>query len=76
MDVDVYDPWADGAEVEHEYGIHIVNGGRTPNLEDYSAVILAVAHKEFRDWKIAKSENQVVFDVKAILEKELVDARL
>jgi UDP-N-acetyl-D-galactosamine dehydrogenase len=76
MDVDVYDPWADGTEVEHEYGIHIVNGGRTPNLEDYSAVILAVAHKEFRDWKIAKSENQVVFDVKAILNKELVDARL
>jgi UDP-N-acetyl-D-glucosamine/UDP-N-acetyl-D-galactosamine dehydrogenase len=29
MDVDVYDPWADAAEVEHEYGIHIVNGGRT-----------------------------------------------
>lgn len=76
MDVDVYDPWADAAEVEHEYGIHIVNGGRTPNLEDYSAVILAVAHKEFRDWKIAKSSNQVVFDVKAILNKELVDARL
>lgn len=76
MDVDVYDPWADAAEVEHEYGIHIVNGGRTPNLEDYSAVILAVAHKEFRDWKIAKSSNQVVFDVKAILGKELVDARL
>jgi UDP-N-acetyl-D-galactosamine dehydrogenase len=76
MDVDVYDPWADAAEVEHEYGIHIVNGGRTPNLEDYSAVILAVAHKEFRDWKIAKSPNQVVFDVKAILNKELVDARL
>lgn len=76
MEVDVYDPWADAAEVEHEYGIHIVNGGRTPNLDDYSAVILAVAHKEFRDWKIAKSSNQVVFDVKAILEKELVDARL
>ncbi|EMS32410.1 UDP-glucose dehydrogenase [Mariniradius saccharolyticus AK6] len=76
MDVDVYDPWADAAEVEHEYGIHIINGGRKPNLEDYSAVILAVAHREFRDWKIAKSANQVVFDVKAILEKELVDARL
>jgi UDP-N-acetyl-D-glucosamine/UDP-N-acetyl-D-galactosamine dehydrogenase len=76
MDVDVYDPWADAAEVEHEYGIQIVNGGRTPNLDDYSAVILAVAHKEFRDWKIAKSSNQVVFDVKAILNKELVDARL
>jgi UDP-N-acetyl-D-galactosamine dehydrogenase len=76
MEVDVYDPWADAAEVEHEYGIHIINGGRKPNLEDYSAVILAVAHKEFRDWKIAKSSNQVVFDVKAILNKELVDARL
>jgi UDP-N-acetyl-D-glucosamine/UDP-N-acetyl-D-galactosamine dehydrogenase len=76
MDVDVYDPWADAAEVEHEYGIHIINGGRKPNLADYSAVILAVAHKEFKDWKIEKSTNQVVFDVKAVLNKERVDARL
>mgnify|MGYP005811133417 CR=1 FL=1 len=76
MDVDVFDPWADAVEVEHEYGIHIINGGRKPNLEDYSAIVLAVAHKEFKDWKIAKSANQVVFDVKGVVPKEKVDARL
>lgn len=76
MDVDVYDPWADAAEVKHEYSIDIINGGAKPNLEDYSAIILAVAHKEFKSWQIQKSDNQVVFDVKSVLDKEKVDARL
>ena len=76
MDVCVYDPWADAAEVKHEYGIEIINGGAKPVLEDYAAIILAVAHQEFKSWPIQKSENQVVFDVKSVLEKEKVDARL
>lgn len=76
MDVDVYDPWADPAEVMHEYGIEIINGKTRENLDQYSAVILAVAHKEFKDWELRKSENQVVFDVKGIIEKSLVDSRL
>jgi UDP-N-acetyl-D-galactosamine dehydrogenase len=76
MDVCVYDPWADVAEVRHEYGIEIINGGKKPVLEDYSAVILAVGHKEFKSWDIRKSDQQVVFDVKGVLSKELVDARL
>jgi UDP-N-acetyl-D-galactosamine dehydrogenase len=70
------EPWADAAEVKHEYGIEIINGGAKPNLEDYSAIILAVAHKEFKSWSIKKSDNQVVFDVKSVLKKEKVDARL
>lgn len=76
MEVDVYDPWADAAEVKHEYNIEIINGGRKPVLSDYSAIVLAVAHKEFKAWNIEKSENQVVFDVKSVLEKDKVDARL
>jgi UDP-N-acetyl-D-galactosamine dehydrogenase len=76
MDVCVYDPWADPAEVKHEYGIDVINGGAKPVLEDYAAIILAVAHKEFKSWPIQKSENQVVFDVKSLLEKDKVDARL
>lgn len=76
MDVCVYDPWADPAEVKHEYGIDVINGGAKPVLEDYAAIILAVAHKEFKSWPIQKSANQVVFDVKSVLEKEKVDARL
>lgn len=76
MEVDVYDPWADPAEVLHEYGIEIVNGDTKENLGKYSAIILAVAHKEFLSWNLEKSSMQVVFDVKGVLEKECVDARL
>jgi len=76
MDVDVYDPWASKDEVAHEYGISIFNKGEQPLLEDYSAIILAVAHKEFRNWNIKKSNHHVIYDVKSALPKENVDARL
>ena len=76
IDVCVYDPWADAAEVKHEYEIEIINGGEKPILEDYSAIILAVGHQEFKSWNIQKSDQQVVYDVKGMLSKELVDSRL
>jgi UDP-N-acetyl-D-galactosamine dehydrogenase len=76
MEVDVYDPWADPKDVMHEYAINIFNKENRPNLSDYSAIILAVAHKEFLKLEIQKSENRVVFDVKGILSKSKVDARL
>ncbi|MBN7812892.1 nucleotide sugar dehydrogenase [Algoriphagus sp. H41] len=76
MDVDVYDPWANPAEVQHEYGIKIISGEKAPALSDYSAVILAVSHKQFGKLTIAKSPSQVVYDVKGFLDKKLVDARL
>ncbi|WP_439474434.1 nucleotide sugar dehydrogenase [Algoriphagus formosus] len=76
MDVDIYDPWADPAEVKHEYGLEIINGNTKNNLDQYSAIILAVAHKEFKSWPLEKSGIQVVFDVKSVLNKEKVDARL
>ena len=76
MDVDVYDPWADAAEVRHEYGIDILSGSQAPDLSDYAAVILAVAHQEFKTLSIQKSDNLVVFDVKGFLPKEKVDGRL
>jgi UDP-N-acetyl-D-galactosamine dehydrogenase len=76
MEVDVYDPWANAAEVKHEYGIDIITGEKAPSLTNYSAVILAVAHKQFSGLDIQKSASQVVFDVKGFLEKNRVDARL
>ncbi|MBN3582433.1 nucleotide sugar dehydrogenase [Algoriphagus aestuarii] len=76
INVDVYDPWASAAEVMHEYGIEIINGGAKPVLEEYSAIILAVAHQEFKNWPLQKSDSQVIFDVKSVLGKELVDSRL
>ncbi|WP_026952128.1 nucleotide sugar dehydrogenase [Algoriphagus mannitolivorans] len=76
MEVDVYDPWANPAEVKHEYGISITSGDHAPELSAYSAIILAVAHRQFNALSIQKSPQQVVFDVKGFLDKEKVDARL
>ena len=76
MEVDVYDPWASKEEVSHEYGIEIIEGPTPPDLTSYSAIILAVAHREFRALSIRKSDHLVVFDVKAVLDKDFVDARL
>jgi len=76
--VDVYDPWVDPKEALHEYGI-------TPiaqlQEDTYDAIILAVAHHQFREMgaegirKFAKSTS-VLFDVKQVLPKDKVDARL
>lgn len=77
MDVDVYDPWASKEEVSHEYGLEIIDGDNNcPPIEDYSAIILAVAHQKFKALPIQKTNDLVVFDVKAVLDKDKVDARL
>ncbi|SDA78059.1 UDP-N-acetyl-D-galactosamine dehydrogenase [Algoriphagus alkaliphilus] len=76
MEVDVYDPWANPAEVNHEYGIEIISGRKVPPLESYSAIILAVSHKQFSTLNIHKSPSKVVYDVKGFLDKSRVDARL
>ncbi len=73
--VDVYDPWADRHEVKEEYGVDLV---AKPG-KNYSAVICAVAHDEFRKIdlnKMKKDKNAVVYDVKSILDKNNIDGRL
>ncbi len=77
VDVDVYDPWASNDEVQHEYNLDLIS--QKENLKaSYDAIILAVSHKEFLTLDISKlkSDTSVVFDVKSLLPKELVDARL
>lgn len=73
--ITVFDPWADPAQVKHEYDLDIVT-----ELPDgkFDAVILAVAHEAFRsvDVKSLLSENGVVYDVKGFLDRDVVDARL
>ena len=64
MDVCVYDHWADAEEVKHEYRIDMINGGAKPVMENYSAIILAVGHQEFKSWDIRKSDQQDDFGVK------------
>ena len=74
--ITVYDPWADVISVKREYDIEIVKS--LPESEKYDAAILAVAHKEFKNLNIPSicKSNHVVYDVKGILSKEDVDARL
>ncbi|WP_235954745.1 UDP-glucose/GDP-mannose dehydrogenase family protein [Cyclobacterium salsum] len=74
-DAELVEPWGDSEKVNHEYGIYVINGEAKPVLEDYAAIILAVAHQEFKSWPTQKSENQVVFDVKSVLDKSKVDGR-
>ena len=73
--ITVYDPWASTEQVSHEYGIEVKN--EIPR-EKYDAVILAVAHNEFRNLGIASllNDNGVVYDVKGVLDRSLSDARL
>jgi len=76
MQVDVYDPWADHDDVKKEYGIHLTNGGNLPDLNNYSAIILAVAHEKFKELPVSSNGQRVVFDVKSFFDKKLVDKRL
>ena len=73
--ITVYDPWAASEQISHEYGIEVKND--IPQ-EKYDAVILAVAHNEFRNLDIASllNDNGVVYDVKGVLDRSLTDARL
>ena len=73
--ITIYDPWADAAHVEHEYGLKVVN---TLPEGKFDAVILGVAHKAFLDLDVRSllAPNGVVYDVKGVLPRDVVDARL
>jgi UDP-N-acetyl-D-galactosamine dehydrogenase len=72
--VDLYDPWVNPKEVKQEYGIDVVND--LP-VGPFAAVILAVAHKEFLSLDVRSfAPNGIVYDVKGILPKEIIDSRL
>lgn len=76
--VDVYDPWANSEDVRHEYGITPVSSLKKGH---YDAVILAVAHRQFREMGTAQiralgKSAHVLFDVKGLLPADQVDDRL
>ena len=74
--ITIYDPWANKQDVMHEYGVAIVN--ELPQKK-YDAVILAVAHNEFKTLAVRSllsSENGVVYDVKGVCDRGLIDDRL
>ena len=74
LDVDVYDPIADSEQTKNELNITLCH-----NFSKYESIVLAVAHDKFRslDIKTLKSKkDSIVFDIKGILEKSIVDIRL
>lgn len=74
--ITVYDPWANMDAVYNEYGIVITN--TLPIDQKYDTVILAVSHKEFLDIDIKSlcKKNSIIYDVKGVLPRGIVDARL
>jgi UDP-N-acetyl-D-galactosamine dehydrogenase len=76
--VDVYDPWANPLEAEKEYGLALVQELRQ---DTYSAVVIAVAHRQFADISIAElrsfcKEKSVIYDVKSLYPRDQVDGCL
>lgn len=74
--ITVYDPWANAKHVKHEYGIDIIN--ELPSDKKFDAVILGVAHNQFLDMDIKNlvTDNGVIYDVKGILDRNIIDGRL
>ena len=77
--VDIYDPWIDVAEAEHEYKVTPLKD--KPQANTYDAIVLAVAHPEFLQMGAAGihalgKPGHVLYDVKSLLEKTEADGRL
>lgn len=75
LQVDIYDPHALPDEVEAEYGVRLI----TRIDEKYDAIVLAVSHNEFLEIDLGKFKNDnktVIYDTKAFLDREIIDARL
>ena len=74
-DITIYDPWASPEQVDHEYGVQVTNA--LPQ-GTFDAIILAVAHNDFKtlDVKALLKDGGVVYDVKGVLDRDVVDGRL
>lgn len=76
--IDIYDPWVDAADAEHEYGLSLIE---QPKAKFYDAIIVAVGHKEFLEMGASQirgfgKDACVLFDVKYLFDAEDVDGRL
>tara|TARA_B100000123_G_scaffold207186_1_gene156489 strand:+ start:554 stop:1822 length:1269 start_codon:yes stop_codon:yes gene_type:complete len=76
--VNVYDPWVNKSQAIHEYGIEIID---KPIEGSYDAIILAVAHSEFKDMSMAQikalgKKNSIIYDIKYLFKAKEVDGRL
>ncbi|MCZ7560501.1 MAG: Vi polysaccharide biosynthesis UDP-N-acetylglucosamine C-6 dehydrogenase TviB [Burkholderiaceae bacterium] len=76
--IDIHDPWVDPDETEHEYGLRPID---EPQPGAYDAIVLAVGHRQFTDLGAAGIRRwgrplHLLFDVKSVLPRDAVDARL
>lgn len=77
--LDIYDPWANQQEVEHEYGIKTLDKDVDIYAKKYDAIILAVSHEQFAKLdldRLTNGDQSVIFDIKGFLPKDKVDGRL
>lgn len=74
--ITIFDPWANKENVNRAYGIYITNAIPTEN--DFDVIILAVSHKEFLKLDLRSSLNKkgVIYDVKGVLDRNIIDGRL
>ena len=77
--ITIFDPHASESDVMHEYGVVITDNADVLQSGKYDAVILAVAHNEFKALdvrRLLKPTAGIVYDVKGLLPKDMIDARL
>jgi UDP-N-acetyl-D-galactosamine dehydrogenase len=76
VNLTVVDPWAEPKEVQHEYNLHTIK--EIPENTKYDAIVLAVAHNEFKPINALEylHSNHVIFDVKGLLDRSIVDGNL
>jgi UDP-N-acetyl-D-galactosamine dehydrogenase len=76
--VDVHDPWVNAVAADKEYGLQLIE---TPEQGVYDAVIIAVAHEQFKEMDadglrgLCKPDG-ILYDVKCLLPADAVDGRL
>lgn len=75
LNIKVYDPWADYSVVKNHYGIELES--KLPE-ERFDAVVLAVAHDQFKEMDIHSlvNDTHIIYDIKGVLPKDMVDGRL
>ena len=75
IDITIYDPWANIYEVKHQHGLNSIK--KIPK-ETYDAIVLTVAHAEFRELEInnLRNNNSIIYDVKNFLNKNIIDGSL
>jgi UDP-N-acetyl-D-galactosamine dehydrogenase len=78
VNIDIYDPWASAESAKHEYGLNLTG---SPAMGKYDGIIVAVAHRQFKEMGVAGvrsfgKDQHVFYDLKCIFEHGQSDLRL